>query len=113
LDAATGAELWRFTALYYVHSSPAVANGVVYVGESWLHIYALDAATGAKLWSYDTGDFVESSPAVADGAVYVGSEERRIYAFRLPASLSHSSHQSVDLAGPHLARAAMQQNGQR
>jgi len=35
----------------YVNSSPAVANGVVYVGSINDNVYALNAATGAKLWS--------------------------------------------------------------
>ena len=36
-------------------SSPAVANGVVYIG-SWDHnLYALKANTGALLWKYTTG----------------------------------------------------------
>ena len=39
----------------YVHSSPAVANGVVYVGSDDGNVYALNASTGAKLWSYTTG----------------------------------------------------------
>jgi len=30
LNATTGARLWKYTALYSVQSSPAVANGVVY-----------------------------------------------------------------------------------
>ena len=56
-------------------SSPAVANGVVYVGSDDGNVYALNAATGAKLWSYATGK-LESSPAVANGVVYVGTDER-------------------------------------
>ena len=35
-------------------SSPAVANGVVYVGSDDGNVYALNAATGAELWSYTT-----------------------------------------------------------
>ena len=46
---------WSYTTGNYVESSPAVVNGVVYVG-SWDHnVYALNASTGAKLWSYTTG----------------------------------------------------------
>ena len=41
-----------------VWSSPAVANGVVYVGSYDKNVYALDASTGAKLWSYTTGGYV-------------------------------------------------------
>ena len=54
-------------------SSPAVANGVVYVGSNDDSIYALNASTGTLLWSYSAGESVSSSPAVADGVVYVGS----------------------------------------
>src|SRR5208282_713818 len=36
-----------------VASSPAVANGVVYVGSNDGNVYALNASTGAKLWSYN------------------------------------------------------------
>ncbi len=55
-------------------SSPAVVNGVVYVGgDQDDNVYALDANTGATLWSYPTGGWVRSSPAVANGVVYVGT----------------------------------------
>jgi len=66
---------WSYTTGNEVWSSPAVANGVVYVGSgTWtdFDIYALNAKTGAKLWSYDPGGWTLSSPAVADGVVYVG-----------------------------------------
>jgi eukaryotic-like serine/threonine-protein kinase len=33
LNAATGAKLWRHPTGDFVDSSPAVANGVVYVGD--------------------------------------------------------------------------------
>ena len=61
-------------------SSPAVANGVVYVGSDDDNVYALNASTGAKLWSYATGGAVYSSPAVANGVVYVGSDDGNVYA---------------------------------
>jgi outer membrane protein assembly factor BamB len=61
-------------------SSPAVANGVVYVS-SWVNnLYALNASTGAKLWSFATGAQVFSSPAVVNGAVYFGSDDHNVYA---------------------------------
>jgi len=64
-----------------VYSSPALANGVVYVGSGDDNVYALNADTGAKLWSYTTGGGVyDSSPAVANGVVYVGSDDKNLYA---------------------------------
>ena len=83
LNAVTGSKLWSFAT--YADSSPAVANGVVYIGSSQgNNVYALNAATGAKLWSFATGNKVRSSPAVANGLVYVGSADGNLYAFHLP-----------------------------
>ena len=72
---------WSYTTGYYVYSSsPAVANGVVYVGSQDDNVYALNASTGARLWSYATGSYVFSSPAVGNGVVYVGSGDYKVYA---------------------------------
>jgi glucose dehydrogenase len=51
---------WAYPAVVYVSSSPAVANGMVYVGSNDNNVYALKASTGKKLWSYTTGDAVDS-----------------------------------------------------
>src|SRR5947199_3462940 len=53
------------------YSSPAVANGVVYIGSLDDTLYALDAGIGALKWSYSTGGSINSSPAVTNGIVYV------------------------------------------
>ena len=64
-------------------SSPAVANGVVYVGSADHNVYALNASTGALLWSYATGSYVDGSSIVANGVVYFGSADGKVYAFGL------------------------------
>jgi outer membrane protein assembly factor BamB len=66
--------LWSYTTGSGVPSSPAVVNGVVYVGSLDNNVYALNASTGAKLWNYTTGGAVFSSPAVVNGVVHVGSD---------------------------------------
>jgi outer membrane protein assembly factor BamB len=71
---------WKYRTGFFVHSSPAVANGVVYVGSFDNNVYALNASTGTLLWRYRTGFYVYSSPAVANGVVYVGSTDNNIYA---------------------------------
>ena len=63
-----------------MRSSPAVVNGVVYVGSDDKNLYALDATSGALLWKYTTGGSVSSSPAVANGVVYFGSYDNNTYA---------------------------------
>src|SRR5215217_3695911 len=43
-------ELWRFQAAGGIASTPAVVDGVVYVGCDCDTLYALDAATGEERW---------------------------------------------------------------
>ena len=57
-----------------VESSPAVANGIVYVGSNDGNLYALNASTGAKLWQNAAGTDYTTSPAVANGVVYIGDQ---------------------------------------
>ncbi|HWJ28825.1 MAG TPA: PQQ-binding-like beta-propeller repeat protein, partial [Flavisolibacter sp.] len=64
LDATTGAEIW--SKLIAANSaSPAVSNGIVYVGGggTW-HIYAFDAATGNEKWQFPTTGLMTSCPLI-------------------------------------------------
>src|SRR5262249_37259508 len=74
-------ETWTANAGDFLISSPAVANGIAYIGSNDGKLYAFDAVSGASLWSASTGSFINSSPAVADGIVYVGSDDGKLYAF--------------------------------
>jgi outer membrane protein assembly factor BamB len=71
----------------WIDSSPAVANGVVYVGsgDGKLYAYAVGCGRGAgsctPLWTATTGGEINSSPAVANGVVYIGSDNGKLYAF--------------------------------
>ncbi len=79
LNASTGTKLWSFATAGPVYSSPAVANGVVYVSSTDGNLYALNASTGAKLWN--NADAGGSTPAVANGVVYVASaDDNSLYA---------------------------------
>jgi outer membrane protein assembly factor BamB len=79
-NALTGDKVWNSTVSGVVYSSPAIDNGVVYVGSINGNVYALNASTGTKIWNYTTGDVVASSPAVSNGVVYVGSDDSNVYA---------------------------------
>ncbi len=88
-DAHTGRRLWRFDTQgrqlqsgnfgfdrRTVQSSPAVADGRVYIGARDGFLYAIDAATGKQLWTFDHKiSWVNASPAVAMGLVFVGSSD--------------------------------------
>jgi outer membrane protein assembly factor BamB len=80
--------IWSTATNDKVYSSPAVANGVVYVGSVDNSLYAFNAATGQLIWSATTGAQILSSPSVANGVVYVGSYDESFRAFGLPAALA-------------------------
>ncbi len=71
-------------------SSPAVADGVAYIGAENGKVYAFPASCSnpcSPLWTGQTDDAVVSTPVVASGVVYVGSRDTKLYAF--PASCSN------------------------
>lgn len=92
INASNGTECWHFQTSPVPTkailkrpikrvSSPAVANGVVYIGNRDERVYALDATDGTKCWSYPTGfGWIDSSPTMLDGTVYVGSDDGNVYA---------------------------------
>ena len=70
-----GTLLWSYPTGDDVDSSPAIVDGVVYIGG-----HAFDARTGERLWWFRE-DFIDgSSPAVSDGVVYIGSDTGTLYA---------------------------------
>jgi len=90
LDAATGESLWQAGIDdISLRTSPAVADGTVYVAASSMRactgdscygttrgqLYALDTTTGDRQWTASIETDTRSSPAVADGTVYVGCND--------------------------------------
>jgi outer membrane protein assembly factor BamB len=82
------APLWQGLAgpQSILESSPAVANGVVYVGafDGKLHAFDADgcgAATCNPLWTGQTGGTIESTPTVSHNIVFIGSDDGKLYAF--------------------------------
>ncbi len=45
--------------------TPAVANGVVYIGDKAGEVYAFNATSGALKWTFETGGAIDSSVAIA------------------------------------------------
>ncbi len=71
-----------------VHASPAIANGILFIGSWDSYFYALDASTGKEKWRFKTGEDpeiynqvgIQSSAAVMDGVVYFGCRDSNFYA---------------------------------
>jgi outer membrane protein assembly factor BamB len=76
VDALDGREVWSYELNKHVMSTPAVANGLVYVADMGRTVHCVDAKTGSSVWVEDgpKGDFW-SSPLVADGKVFIGTRK--------------------------------------
>ncbi|HSV48900.1 MAG TPA: PQQ-binding-like beta-propeller repeat protein, partial [Candidatus Acidoferrales bacterium] len=70
LNASTGTKIWSSPISAY-DSSPAVVNGIVFLGSSDGNVYALNASNGLRVWNYTTGSFSSKTPVVANGVVYI------------------------------------------
>ena len=81
--------VWRAPLVQGIYSSPAVVDGVVYVGTSSPQgrLFAFDAAgcggpvCTTPLWRSTHISILDSAPSVANGVVHVGSFSTGVHAF--------------------------------
>jgi outer membrane protein assembly factor BamB/pectate lyase len=102
LAPRTNITLWQ-NPLGPIESSPAVVNGIVYVGATSNHsMYALKMITGEVLWCYVTGDDVYSAPAVdADkDLIFFCSNDGHIYCLDACTGLHIWNQTTYDPANP-------------
>jgi outer membrane protein assembly factor BamB len=87
LDAATGRKRWDYsTSQSWVNGTPAIRDGVVYVGTSDTHrFFALDAANGRLRFDIDAEGLVFGSAAVAGDLAYIGAFNGKLFAVDLRA----------------------------
>ena len=64
-------ELWRVDGIEAGYSSPAIADGRLYVVDSAANLHCLDGETGEVHWTHSLGTVGKGSPVVADGKIYV------------------------------------------
>jgi len=75
--------LWIYKSHRMVHSSPAVANGYVFVASRDSSVYCLNASNGDRAWMYRIGYEVWSSPAISNGCVYIGAADGYVYSLNM------------------------------
>src|SRR5437764_287368 len=82
--AATGAVRWQRQGPWHIDTSPAVEDGLVYVGSGLsrrrdrLGCLCLEARTGSVLWEEPTALPVWGSPAADGGQVFFGLGNGRL-----------------------------------
>lgn len=75
IDAATGKQLWNNDTIKRSLSTPAIADGLIYVADYSGFVHCFDAETGKTYWTFDTKSHIWGSALLADGKVYVGTED--------------------------------------
>jgi outer membrane protein assembly factor BamB len=93
LRVSDGSKVWStatngasFNRSGQFYSTPAVAFGRVYLGNTDSFVYSFVARTGQLAWRYGTGAYVYSAAAVGDvprlgPTVFIGSYDGNFYAF--------------------------------
>ena len=94
-------ERWRYApedrASQGIIASPAIAEGIMYLGDSDGLFHARDAATNDALWQFDAGASIISSAAVLGDRVYFGARDGTLHALN---RADGSPIWSLDLGSP-------------
>ncbi len=80
-DVTATASLWSYPLVRHVMATPAVANGLVFIGDCGQTVHCVDARTGKALWTHEAGGEIWASPCVADGKVYLGTRRGQFLVF--------------------------------
>jgi outer membrane protein assembly factor BamB len=80
-DAFNGTVLWSTYLGREIYSSPAYADGKIYLQTDSRLVYCLDANSGAKLSWCELDSEAWASPAVWNGKLYVGCLDNNVYCF--------------------------------
>lgn len=80
-------------------SSPTVVAGIIYIGSTNSHLYAVNASDGSIAWAFQTDNEILSSPALAGNGVFFGSNDKHIYGITNKNELSWKFPLSDGVAG--------------
>lgn len=80
-ETTATALIWSYDLKNHCCSTPAIADGLVYVADCGRLVHCVDAASGKPQWTHEaTGDFW-ASPLVADGKLYIGNRRGEFLIF--------------------------------
>jgi outer membrane protein assembly factor BamB len=73
LSVKDGKVLWKFTTSSYVHATPAIAGGLVYIAGCDEIFRGLRIADGKEMFQFDSGGYTGASPAMLGQWAYFGT----------------------------------------
>ncbi len=86
--------LWSFETEEEVRSSPALANGTIYIGSYDYNLYALEAQSGKMKWKFPTDGGICCTPACTGDLILFGSEDHHVYAISGQAGKREWTHRT-------------------
>ncbi len=102
-DVTATARLWSYPLVRHVMGTPAVANGLVFLGDCGQTVHCVDARTGKPYWTHEASGEIWASPCIADGKVYLGTRRGQFLVFA--AEKEKKLIATVDLGSPVSATA--------
>jgi len=79
LDSTSGEVVWKSWIGTELYTSPAYADGKVYVTTDRHFVYVLNATNGDRLSFFETGSNSWSAPSLYEGRVYFGNNDGYVY----------------------------------
>jgi outer membrane protein assembly factor BamB len=74
-DITETGRLWHYEKIRRSISTPAIADGILYLPDFSGFLHAVDVKTGKEYWIHDMLAAIWGSALVADGKVYLGDED--------------------------------------
>jgi len=97
-DTTVSAEIWAYPMPHHCCATPAIHDGMVFVGDCGRTFHCVDAETGKPYWTHQTKGDIWASALVADDKVYVGTRRREFLVFA--ASKEKEIISSIELDSP-------------
>jgi outer membrane protein assembly factor BamB len=80
-DITKTGQVWSYALQKHVLATPAISEGLIFLGDCGGQFHCVDAATGRACWTHEIHGDAWASALVADGKVYVGTRAGDFYVF--------------------------------
>ena len=78
-----GEEKWKYESNAFIHSSPAMSNGIIIFGNDKGEILAINSDNGKLIYRKQIGLPFFSGAAIREGIAYIGNDDGKLYALEL------------------------------